>query len=321
IPLDAAVTMWMQENRCLNAPATCPRPIVIAAAGGSSRAAFLPATIIGYFMQEASDHGLDPNAVRGRLFAISGVSGGSIGAVMVTAALNAKTDSNDHPCERSSFDLWWGIWINNWRDCFEALTSGDFLSADFFGFAFNDMLLPFLPVGHDRAAVLEDAWNDRYQAVVTRADDAAEPASCKGLKCPFLTLRPRAGHWIPLLVLNGTSEATGGRIVTTALAPTYRHSAKTDCPTSDTPASYCTLFPQSDYFHDMRSYNAKPDGWFGGFQRLLLKFFYGGDVLDDVQLSTAAHNSARFPFISPPASIPNPDHTLPHPIPHAPPLA
>src|SRR5262249_29027658 len=181
IPLDAAVTMWMQENRCLNAPATCPRPIVIAAAGGASRAAFFTATIIGYFMQEASDHGLDPNAVRGRLFAISGVSGGSIGAVMVTAALNAKTDSNDHPCERSSFDLWWGIWINNWRDCFEALTSGDFLSADFFGFAFNDMLLPFLPVGHDRAAVLEDAWNDRYQAVVTRADDAAEPASCKGL--------------------------------------------------------------------------------------------------------------------------------------------
>ena len=309
IPLDAAVTMWMQENRCFGAPATCPRPIVIAAAGGASRAAFFTASIIGYFMQEAPDHGLDPNAVRKRLFAISGVSGGSMGAVMVTAALNAKTNSDDHPCVQSPFELWWGITINNWRDCFEALTSGDFLSADFFGFAFNDMLLPFLPFWRDRAAILEDAWDDRYQAVVTRADHAGEPASCKGLKCPFLTLRPRAGHWIPLLVLNGTSEATGGRIVTTALAPTYQHSAKTGCPTSESPAG-CTLFAEAEYFHDLLNYDAKPDGWFGGFQRLSLKSFYGGDVLDDVQFSTAAHNSARFPFISPPGSIRNRDHII-----------
>src|SRR5262249_4114265 len=132
IPLDAAVTMWMEENKCLGAPATCPRPIVIAAAGGASRAAFFTASIIGYFMQESSDHGLDPNAVRTRLFAISGVSDGSVGAVMVTAALNAKANSNDHPCVQLPFVLWWGITINNWRDCFEALTSGDFLSANFF---------------------------------------------------------------------------------------------------------------------------------------------------------------------------------------------
>src|SRR5262249_21751624 len=32
VPLEAAVTLWMQESRCLDAPATCPRPIVIAAA-------------------------------------------------------------------------------------------------------------------------------------------------------------------------------------------------------------------------------------------------------------------------------------------------
>src|SRR5262249_57065907 len=37
IPLEAAVTLWMQENRCLDAPATCPRPIVIAAQDRESR--------------------------------------------------------------------------------------------------------------------------------------------------------------------------------------------------------------------------------------------------------------------------------------------
>jgi hypothetical protein len=307
MPLEEAVSMWMQENRCHDAPATCPRPIMIAAAGGASRAAFFTATIIGYFMQEASENGLDPNAVRRRLFALSGVSGGSMGAVMVAAALNAKADSNDHPCVQAPFELWWGITINNWRDCFEALTSGDFLTANFFGFAFNDML-PF-GLWRDRAAVLEDTWDDRYQAVVTRADRAGDAARCKGLDCPFLTLRPQAGHWIPLLVLNGTSEATGGRIVTTALAPTYRHSARVGCPTTESPAG-CILFTEADYFHDLLNYDAKPDGWFGSAQRLLLKSFHGGDVLDDVQLSTAAHNSARFPFISPAGSIRNRDHII-----------
>jgi len=310
IPLEAAVTMWMRENRCLDAPASCPRPIVIAAAGGASRAAFFTASIIGYFMQEASDNRLDPNTVRKRLFAISGVSGGAMGAVMVTAALNAKVDSNDHPCVQAPFEHWYGYEINNWRDCFEALTSGDFLSADFFGFAFNDML----PFGHwrDRAAVLEDSWDERYQDVVRRADQPAQPMRCKGLNCPFLTLRPRPGHWIPLLVLNGTSEATGGRIVTTALASTYRRSREVGCPTSETPQTPadCILFSEADYFHDLLNYDATRDGWLGGFQRLLLKSLYRGDVLDDVQLSTAAHNSARFPFISPAGSIRNRDHII-----------
>jgi hypothetical protein len=306
VPLQGAVSLWMRENNCDTAPATCPRPIVVAAAGGAGRAGFFTASIIGYFMQEASTHDLDPNKVRNRLFAISGVSGGSMGAIMLTAALDAKADSNDHPCAQSSFSLWWGEKINNWRDCFEALTSGDFLSAVFFGFAFNDML-PF-GLWLDRAAVLEDTWDDHYQAVVTRADFSAS-SNCKGLNCPFLTLRPRIGHWIPLLVLNGTSEATGGRIVTTPLATTYMPSADSGCPTSMS-LSGCTLFAEADRFHDLLNYEAKPETWLGGFQRDLLKRVYGNDVLDDVQLSTAAHNSARFPLISPPGSVRNKDQTI-----------
>jgi hypothetical protein len=226
---------------------------------------------------------------------------------MVTAALDAKADSRDHPCLQSPFVLWWGDKINNWRDCFEALTSGDFLTANFFGFAFNDML----PFGgwRDRAAVLEDSWDHRYQAVVTRADNVANPPNCKGLTCPFLALRPRAGHWIPLLILNGTSEATGGRIITTPLAATYAPNAKADCPTSTGPSG-CMLFADADYFHVLLKYEARPDSWFGGFERQLLNYFYRGDTLDDVQLSTAAHNSARFPFISPPGTVRNDYQTI-----------
>ncbi len=297
LPLQQAVSLWMRENKCEATPVNCPRPIVVAAAGGASRAGFFLASIIGYFMQEASTHDLDANKVRNRLFAISGVSGGSMGAVMVAAALDAKADSNDHPCVQSSFKLWWGQQINNWRDCFETLTSGDFLSADFFGFAFNDMVPFFF---RDRAAVLEDTWDHRYRSAVLRADESI--LSCKGLACPFLALRPREGHWIPLLVLNGTSEATGGRIVTTPLAKTYEPAS--NCP-SLLDSSGCTLFVDADRFHDLLSYEAQPSSWLGAFQRAVLNRNRGHEVLNDVRLDTAALNSARFPLISPAGSIRN----------------
>ncbi|WP_146690714.1 hypothetical protein [Bradyrhizobium canariense] len=309
VPLQDALMQWMKENQCEpqggdeTRVANCPRPVIVAAAGGASRAGFFMATIIGYFMQEASGNGLDPDKVRQRLFAISSVSGGSMGAVMVTVALNAETNTNDHPCINSSVDQWWGQTVGNWRDCFEALTSGDFLTADFLGFAFNDML-PFGP-GRDRAALLEDSWSTRYKRVATAANKSATPPKCQGLDCPFLSLRPRPGHWIPWLVLNGASEATGRRIVTTSLAMTYTPKAAevNPCPTA-TGQGPCPLFVQADSFHELLQHAVPPVGWWGwlGFlERDRLRSTIG----DDVRLSTAAHNSARFPFISPPGSIRN----------------
>ena len=295
IPLQKALALWEQENKCTGTPASCPRPIIVAASGGASRAGFFVGTVLGYFMQEADKNGLDPDAVRNRLFAISSVSGSSLGAVMVTKALDQGNGSH-FPCAQPSPDLWWGEKINNWRDCFEALISGDFLTADFFGFAFNDMFpLPSFGLVRDRAAVLEDTWKARYKEVVEPAGRSSSPCN-KGLDCPFLSLKPRSGHWIPLLVLNGTSEATGGRIVTTPLQPTYVPKADQPCPTIKDEHGGCTLFVEADYFHDLITSGAhgkKPD-----------------DGFDDVFLSTAAHNSARFPLISPPGSVRNRDGAI-----------
>lgn len=302
LPLQDAVTQWRQENGCAKTAenateiAPCPRPIIVAAEGGASRAGFFMASIIGYFLQpqETIKYGLDPNDVSKRLFAISSVSGGSMGAVMVTAALNAaKPGSDKLPCIRGSVDQWWGEDVQYWRDCFEALTSGDFLTADFLGFAFNDML-PF--AWRDRAAVLEDSWNKRYREVITDPDPSGILCPSQDLDCPLLALRPTPGHWIPLLVLNGTSEATGGRILTTVLANTYR--PQLGCP-SAVSASDCPLFTEADRFHELLKGEAKPGRWLGLFERIFL------DRGDDVRLSTAAHNSARFPLISPPGSIRN----------------
>jgi hypothetical protein len=311
LKLQDAVDLWMSENHCnpktsSGIVAHCPRPIIIAAAGGASRAGFFMASIIGYFLQpwDAAKYHLDINDVRNRLFAISSVSGGSMGAVMVTAALNAaKPGTNTPPCVHGAVDQWWGEGVNYWRDCFEALTSGDFLTADFFGFAFNDML-PF-PFWRDRAAVLEDSWSNRFRDVIVAPD--RDPAACKNLDCAFTTLQPKPGHWIPLLVLNGTSEATGGRIVTTPLEPTYTPRAgKGSCPTAYQPVTACPLFVQAyDFYQLLKEPQGRPS-WISSFARYLQRRNQG----DDIRMSTAAHNSARFPLISPPGSIRNGDQAL-----------
>ena len=275
----------MRENNCDSDPDTCPRPIVIAAAGGASRAGFFTASIIGYLIDQAQSHGLDPNKVRNRLFAISSVSGSSMGAVMATAALNATVDSNFAPCVKSPVSLWWGIAIRNWRDCLEGLTSGDFLTPVMIGLTFRDSLSFLLQL--DRAALLEDSWSGRYRSLVTRADAVQDRdiRVCIDLDCPFLSLRPRSGHWIPLLILNGTSEKTGGRIVTTPLATTYAGNAFCRTP--------CKVFPGSMDFYDLLGVGRQGDS--------------SKDILNDVRISTAALNSARFPIISPPGAIRNQD--------------
>jgi hypothetical protein len=103
-------------------------------------------------------------------------------------------------------------------------------------------------------------------------------------------------------VLNGTSEATGGRIITTPLASKYKAASR--CPTSQS-TSDCPLFVDADRFHDLLNYQAQPASWLGAVQRALLVRAGGKEVLDDVRLDTAALNSARFPFISPAGSIRN----------------
>jgi hypothetical protein len=311
--LEEAVNLWMDENDCRARPAECPRPIVVAAAGGASRAGFFTASILGYFLQEASwyGRGLDENRVRKRLFAISSVSGSSVGAVMAVAALETRRDSTDHACPQKPFPLWWGQTIGNWRDCFEALTSGDFLTPDFIGLAFHDVVR-FGP-WRDRAAMLEEAWERRYESLITRRDQPRATDQCAGLACPFMSLRPTKGHWIPLLVLNGTSEGTGSRIVTTVLASTYTPERLADCPTSHRLPSKpgeCALLAQTRYFHDLLRNGDPPENWLARFQRRWVGDYREKRKVDDVRLSTAAHNSARFPIISPPGAVRNQQHQI-----------
>ncbi len=294
ITIQEALRLWRLAN-CKDSIDTCPRPIIIAGAGGASRAGFFLASVIGAFMDDtlsAPDekknlprrgHGLQPEDIRKRIFAFSTVSGSSVGAVMATSAM-AAAPRNEMPCRRDKVRFWhWDRVVANWRDCLEALMADDYLTPAFAGFMFRDTIR--FPGRGDRAALLEQSWEHHFARTIVQ-NDLPKQLACEGsLQCPFRTLRPTEQRWLPLLVLNGTSVQTGQRIVTSILEwPTESDAKRTPanaCINQGRDYS-CPIFLNTYLFH-----------WLSG----------GRNTRNDIRLSTAAHNSARFPLVSPPGEI------------------
>src|SRR5262249_38353031 len=95
IAFATAVDRWMAANNCAGQVEKCPRPILIAGAGGASRAAFLTASVVGALLDlDNHDLAAEVGHVRPRIFAMSTVSGSSVGAAVIRAAL---TDASERP--------------------------------------------------------------------------------------------------------------------------------------------------------------------------------------------------------------------------------
>ncbi|GGF85172.1 hypothetical protein GCM10007301_51330 [Azorhizobium oxalatiphilum] len=300
LDLETALARWMKANDCLGNGATCPRPIIVAAAGGASRAGFFTASTVGHFLNandgmegwDVQDAGrriprmrLDSEIVANRIFAISGVSGGALGATVVAAALADRPRNLSSPCTMPTHLFWYGRAIRTAQDCLEALTAGDYLTPVFFGLAFHDWFkaMPFgRALDKDRAALLEQAWEIHF-ATLTDSKARREDGD-RGLSHRLFQSSMRAdGRWVPLLVLNGTSVGTGQRIITSDLLPTY-------CPSPWLPN--CPERERQHIFRQSLDYQAliAPDA----------------TPARDIRLSTAASNSARFPVLSPPGTIRDP---------------
>ncbi len=175
--------------------ASQPHLILVATAGGGSRAAYWTGNLLGTLQD------LHPDFNR-RLFAISGVSGGSVGAAAFRSLLERKPDA-ETPCHDKAWP---------YRDCARAVLGQDFLTATLSAMIFPDLVQRFLPYGFlpDRAAALEESW------------EAAWSNSLGGdlLARNFFASWPQGGEGatdFPALLLNGTSVATGRRIVTSNL--------------------------------------------------------------------------------------------------------
>lgn len=217
-----------------------PVPVIlVATAGGGLRASYWTGVVLSELERAVPDF-------HRHVLAISGVSGGSVGAVFYNAALAAGTDAGHLQSQ-----------------LLDAI-GRDYLAPTVAGMLYGDLMQRMLPVAMlpDRAAALEQAWEHGFAATF--------PFSSCGLRREFrsfwnsdecgidLNADPLRGpsDWLPLLLINGTYEETGRRIIT---APVHIDP---------------TVFLDADDFYLRNAWRAIP-------------------------ASTAAHNSARFTYVSP----------------------
>jgi hypothetical protein len=248
-----------------------PYPIfIVAAAGGGAYSAHYTATFLAR-MQDSC-----PNFAQ-HVFAISGVSGGSVGASLFAGL--AKLKARNQP--------YVGCNLNSGDRYFERRTQKffeqDFLSPVMAAALFPDLLQRFLPVPigpFDRSRALdgsiEAAWHDMIEDAVK--EDAAAKAIPSPFERPFLDLwtPARADEAVPALIINTTEVANGYRIVLSPIG-------------TGVPAD-------KQWSKIARLHSLLPPAKEAGFE-------------SDVKLSTATGMSARFPWVLPAATVETgPDH-------------
>lgn len=298
-----AVAAWKQANCEGN---TCPRPILVTIAGGASRAAFFAATVLGELLDnpcmEPGRTCEKPDAavplLAKRVFAISGVSGGSLGAVQAVAAMSdARRDPKDPalapPCiDKTPAHFFKTPNDRKWRDCLQVLASEDFLSPTVLALVTSEPFLflepvlgRFWPNGFflDRAAILENSWINHYQDnVVAPAQTMPARGDLAQSFTRFGQDARKDGNWLPLLVLNATSEETGKRVLASQLANQVAHPTQI---TLKRPTLFVDAFEASRFFGELAG--SKP----------ACAIARGNGF--DLTLASAALNSARFPIVSP----------------------
>ena len=191
-----AASGWTAKG-CEQLPASspelagCPRPIIVAGEGGGSRAAFLLASLLGALEDDSLDKQKNPTArpFHQQLFAISSVSGSSVGAAFFVSALKAQPKQTVAELKKALYRQ--RLWFPNlvaaatkrtgrngratknfltdfvsYKDALQAALSNDFVSPILAAYFARDVsLVSMLPHVMDRAGVLEMAWEDAFDDV------------------------------------------------------------------------------------------------------------------------------------------------------------
>ncbi|PYL71322.1 MAG: hypothetical protein DMF26_19545 [Verrucomicrobia bacterium] len=215
-----------------NYPAETTHPLyIVATEGGGIRAAYWTATVLGGIQ--------DKNAnFAPHLFAISGVSGGSLGAAVFEALL-AEPDPG------------------SFKEAGDAILGRDFLSPTLAAMLYPDLVQRFIPWPipfFDRGRALELGWEKAWRDKMKTDRFAGS----------FVDLwKSTSREWMPALFLNGTSVEKGNRIITSNLRV-------------------------ANFFLDAQDAAKK-----------LSPRHSRNKTACHIPLSTAAHMSARFTFVSP----------------------
>jgi hypothetical protein len=167
--------------------------ILVAVQGGASRAGYWTAVALSNLREAAKAKGVD---IDPHIFALSSVSGGSVGAVGYAAMLKSAPLTSDFKLRLMRF------------------AGENVLGGAVTGLMFPDLLQRFLPVTFlpDRAETLERSWEDAWASIDPKAASAAL------MREPFLNLAPKAGEqWRPILIVQGASENGGRRFLTSGV--------------------------------------------------------------------------------------------------------
>jgi hypothetical protein len=207
---------------------------IVATEGGGIRAAYWTATVLGTIQD------VDPSFAH-HVFAISGVSGGSLGAAVFDALVADGTPQGEFAKRGQS------------------VLGQDFLSPAAAAMLYPDLIQRFLPfpiLFLDRGRWLERGWENAWRNT-THTDRFTRP---------FLDLWEDRDRYVPSLFLNATSVENGNRIIASNILIDANFLEATDATAKLLPVSH----------HKERR---RPK--------------------IDVPLSTAAHMSARFTYVSP----------------------
>jgi hypothetical protein len=263
--LEQAVIAWAAAKRDGGGQGDLP-VVIVASEGGASRAAVW--TLSAMRELDARTQGQFGQ----HLFAISAVSGGALGAVSYLQALLA------HPNALGGVD-WDDPAV---RRMINQLGQGDLLGASLATYVFHDTFASLLgvmyPAVDDRGAALERAF-ERHWA--WRQGLGLPPAAAEAGLVESHQAGLAAHPGLPHLVLNGTDRTYGRRAITA----TFRFRPADDIFTNADDL-LTELAPPPGTQRDC----PKPGGAAPGYLVLCGQ---------DVPLATAAHNAARFPYVSP----------------------
>jgi hypothetical protein len=237
--IEQALRDW--HNRIRANPAYAVRPthplFIVAAEGGGIRAAYWTAAVLGS-IQDAEPAFVD------HVFAISGVSGGSLGAAVFDALV---ADGN---------------WQGQFAKRSEMMLGQDFLSPAIAAMLYPDFVQRFWPwpcTFLDRGHWLEESWERAWRDATGKSG-----STDSRFAEPFFSLWKSHQRYVPALFLNATSVENGNRLIASNI--------------------------QIKTGPDQKE-----------------QFLGAEDLVDkikpalDVPLSTAAHLSARFTYVSPAA--------------------
>ena len=241
VNLNDAIQRWYAAS-----PRTPRVPMfIVATEGGGIRAAYWTAVVLTSLQDQIP-------TFSSQLFAISGVSGGAVGATVFDALLARRLMKGRDP---STFG---GVTDPDltFHGEAQAVLRFDALSGTLASLSQADFAQRFLffRIFHDRAFALERGWESGWSSAWGK-DDQTRNLFTSG----FLETMNRCPQ-LPALFLNGTMVETGDRIITSNVrvrsAPEF-------------------------------------SGAFDGFELLQ----------SDLRFSTAAHMSARFPYLSPAGTL------------------